>query len=139
MLSFVSFVSSVSTLILIATLQGVDGDRGWDVFSLDYIVEDSPISAVLTEKAIQSYLRVFNFLWRLKRVEYMLNECWKRSMIKLFKLKPVNSMQGWSFPLASRYLLKVLQLFFPRCGEANSGSSSRNASFCSIVVQLHHV
>ncbi|KAF9896463.1 Gamma-tubulin complex component 3, partial [Lobosporangium transversale] len=43
------------------------GDSGWDVFSLDYHV-DSPINTILTPVAMHQYLKMFNFLWRLKRV-----------------------------------------------------------------------
>ena len=43
-------------------------EKGWDVFSLEYVVDD-PLSTVFTEQAMGKYLRVFNFLWRLKRVE----------------------------------------------------------------------
>ncbi|KAI9138608.1 Spc98 family-domain-containing protein [Paraphysoderma sedebokerense] len=52
------------------------GDCGWDVFSLDYHV-DSPINTIFTPQAMQQYLKLFNFLWRLKRVEYTLSQGWK--------------------------------------------------------------
>ncbi|SAM07681.1 hypothetical protein [Absidia glauca] len=52
-------------------------DLGWDVFTLDYHV-DSPINTVLSPPMMNQYLRVFNFLWRLKRVEYTLSEAWRR-------------------------------------------------------------
>jgi len=51
------------------------GESGWDVFSLEYVV-GPPLSTLLTEEALASYLRVFNFLWRLKRVEHALNGAW---------------------------------------------------------------
>ncbi|ORZ02633.1 Spc98 family-domain-containing protein [Syncephalastrum racemosum] len=53
------------------------GDLGWDVFTLDYHV-DSPINTVFSPKAMNLYLRMFNFLWRLKRVEYTLTAAWRR-------------------------------------------------------------
>ncbi|KAG0033066.1 Gamma-tubulin complex component 3 [Podila clonocystis] len=49
------------------------GDSGWDVFSLDYHV-DSPINTILTPVAMHQYLKMFNFLWRLKRVEIVCSE-----------------------------------------------------------------
>ncbi|XP_078693983.1 gamma-tubulin complex component 3-like [Branchiostoma floridae x Branchiostoma belcheri] len=55
------------------------GDCGWDVFSLDYHV-DGPISTVFTPETKIQYLRVFNFLWRAKRMEYTLTEIWKDQM-----------------------------------------------------------
>ncbi|PAA71146.1 hypothetical protein BOX15_Mlig015408g3 [Macrostomum lignano] len=47
------------------------GDTGWDVFSLYYNV-DGPLSTVLTDECLTSYLRAFNFLWRSKRMEHIL-------------------------------------------------------------------
>ncbi|KAK2168865.1 hypothetical protein NP493_1211g00044 [Ridgeia piscesae] len=52
------------------------GDTGWDVFSLDYHV-DGPIRTVFTPECIIMYLRVFNFLWRAKRMEYILSGLWR--------------------------------------------------------------
>ena len=51
-------------------------EKGWDVFSLEYVVDD-PLSTVFTEQAMGKYLRVFNFLWRLKRVEHSLCATWQ--------------------------------------------------------------
>jgi gamma-tubulin complex component 3 len=56
-----------------------DDDAGWDVFSLTYHV-DSPINTVFTDDNMTMYLRLFHFLWRLKRVEYTLTETWMRQM-----------------------------------------------------------
>ena len=52
------------------------GDSGWDVFSLDYHV-DGPISTVFTSEVMLQYLRVFNFLWRAKRMEHCLANMWR--------------------------------------------------------------
>ncbi|XP_009125660.1 gamma-tubulin complex component 3 [Brassica rapa] len=52
------------------------GDRGWDVFSLEYEAR-APLDTVFTESVLSKYLRVFNFLWRLKRVEHALIGIWK--------------------------------------------------------------
>ncbi|KAG0193699.1 Gamma-tubulin complex component 3 [Apophysomyces sp. BC1034] len=52
-------------------------DLGWDVFTLDYHV-DSPINTVFSPQAMNQYLKMFNFLWRLKRVEYTLSASWRR-------------------------------------------------------------
>ncbi|PKA47028.1 Gamma-tubulin complex component 4 like [Apostasia shenzhenica] len=53
-----------------------DGDRGWDVFSLEY---DSrvPLDTIFTALNMKRYLRIFNFLWKLKRVEHALTGLWK--------------------------------------------------------------
>ncbi|XP_077987696.1 gamma-tubulin complex component 3 homolog [Glandiceps talaboti] len=55
------------------------GDCGWDVFSLDYHV-DGPISTVFTQQCLLMYLREFNFLWRAKRMEYILANIWRAQM-----------------------------------------------------------
>ncbi|XP_010534364.1 PREDICTED: gamma-tubulin complex component 3-like [Tarenaya hassleriana] len=52
------------------------GDRGWDVFSLEYDAR-APLDTVFTESVMSRYLRVFNFLWKLKRVDHALNSIWK--------------------------------------------------------------
>ncbi|KAK9289800.1 hypothetical protein L1049_007960 [Liquidambar formosana] len=52
------------------------GDRGWDVFSLDYDAR-VPLDTVFTESVMARYLRIFNFLWKLRRVEHALIGAWK--------------------------------------------------------------
>ncbi|KAJ7975986.1 Gamma-tubulin complex component [Quillaja saponaria] len=52
------------------------GDRGWDVFSLEYDAR-VPLDTVLTESVMERYLRIFNFLWKLRRVEHALIGAWK--------------------------------------------------------------
>ncbi|ELU14115.1 hypothetical protein CAPTEDRAFT_224608 [Capitella teleta] len=54
-------------------------DTGWDVFSLDYHV-DGPIRTVFTPECMNIYLRVFNFLWRAKRMEYILAAVFKEQL-----------------------------------------------------------
>jgi len=49
---------------------------GWDVFTLEYVV-NQPLTTIFTETAMNKYLRVFNFLWRLKRVEHSLCATWQ--------------------------------------------------------------
>lgn len=65
------------------------GSIGWDVFTLDYIV-DPPLSIVLNVNRAggkKEYLRMFNFLWRFKKNDYFYNQEWLRSnqLIKSFK------------------------------------------------------
>ncbi|KAM1948261.1 hypothetical protein ACFX15_008472 [Malus domestica] len=52
------------------------GDRGWDVFSLEYDAR-VPLDTVFTESVMIKYLRIFNFLWKLRRVEHALIGIWK--------------------------------------------------------------
>lgn len=52
------------------------GDRGWDVFSLEYDAR-VPLDTLFTESVMARYLRIFNFLWKLRRVEHALIGAWK--------------------------------------------------------------
>lgn len=52
-------------------LESSAGDTGWEVFCLDYRI-DQPLNTILNHKAMNNYLRIFNFLWRVKRVEYII-------------------------------------------------------------------
>ncbi|XP_032879048.1 gamma-tubulin complex component 3 isoform X2 [Amblyraja radiata] len=69
------------------------GDTGWDVFSLDYHV-DGPIATVFTRECMNHYLRVFNFLWRAKRMEYVLTDIWKGQMCNAKLLKKIPELSG---------------------------------------------
>ncbi|TKA63956.1 hypothetical protein B0A55_09502, partial [Friedmanniomyces simplex] len=53
------------------------GEIGWDVFTLEYRV-DSPLDVIVTPWASKQYLKIFNFLWRVKRVEFALSTTWRR-------------------------------------------------------------
>ncbi|KAI0353516.1 gamma-tubulin complex DGRIP91/SPC98 component [Trametes cingulata] len=53
------------------------GEIGWDVFTLEYKV-DAPIDTVLDPSAMMKYLKLFNHLWKVKRVESALYAGWKR-------------------------------------------------------------
>ena len=52
-----------------------DGVRsGWDVFSLVYRVQDAPLNTVFSEKVMEAYFGIFRFLWRLKRMDYLISK-----------------------------------------------------------------
>lgn len=55
------------------------GEIGWDVFTLEYKV-DAPVDVVVTPYCSKQYLKVFNFLWRVKRIEFALATVWRRCM-----------------------------------------------------------
>jgi gamma-tubulin complex component 3 len=68
------------------------GDVGWDIFSLDYVV-DTPLNVFFTPGetgTLNKYLRVFNFLWRIKRVELTLNRVWNMHMSMSRRVKDAN-------------------------------------------------
>ena len=53
------------------------GEIGWDVFTLEYKV-DAPIDTILDPDSMVKYLKLFNHLWRLKRMESTLSQGWMR-------------------------------------------------------------
>ncbi|KAL4786211.1 Spc98 family-domain-containing protein [Aspergillus varians] len=55
------------------------GEIGWDCFTLEYKI-DAPVDVVITPWGSTQYLKIFNFLWRVKRVEFSLGSTWRRCM-----------------------------------------------------------
>jgi gamma-tubulin complex component 3 len=59
-----------------------DGDASnqdpWDFIYLEYKI-NSPLDAIVHASAMEKYRQVFLFLFRLKRVEWMLNNSWRQS------------------------------------------------------------
>jgi len=53
------------------------GEIGWDVFTLEYKISP-PVDVIVTPFGSKQYLKVFNFLWRVKRVEFALGSTWRR-------------------------------------------------------------
>ncbi|CCG83677.1 protein of unknown function [Taphrina deformans PYCC 5710] len=60
-------------------LEGSRGTVGWEVFTLEYRLE-KPVDVIFTDYNARQYLKIFNFLWRLKRVEFALSSSWRRHM-----------------------------------------------------------
>ena len=60
-------------------LELTHGEIGWDCFTLEYKI-DAPVDVVITPWGSTQYLKVFNFLWRVKRVEFALSSTWRRCM-----------------------------------------------------------
>ncbi|KAI1762865.1 spindle pole body component alp6 [Hypoxylon sp. FL1150] len=58
-------------------LQLSHGDIGWDCFTLEYKI-DAPVDVVVSDWGNRQYLKVFNFLWRVKRVEFALSSTWRK-------------------------------------------------------------
>ncbi len=59
-------------------LQLSHGDIGWDCFTLEYKI-DAPVDVVVSDWGNRQYLKVFNFLWRVKRVEFALASTWRKA------------------------------------------------------------
>ncbi|KAI0870641.1 Spc97/Spc98 family protein [Hypoxylon argillaceum] len=58
-------------------LQLSHGDIGWDCFTLEYKI-DAPVDVVVSDWGNRQYLKIFNFLWRIKRVEFALSSTWRK-------------------------------------------------------------
>jgi len=52
-------------------------ELGWDVCCLDYKF-DGPLRTIFTEENSLRYMRIFNHLWRVKRMEYTTCGVWKQ-------------------------------------------------------------
>ncbi|KAI8873568.1 hypothetical protein GQ42DRAFT_130885 [Ramicandelaber brevisporus] len=50
---------------------------GWDSFSLAYDVS-SPLNAIISQKTMQQYMNVFNFLFRLRHADATLERSWQQ-------------------------------------------------------------
>jgi gamma-tubulin complex component 3 len=50
---------------------------GWDMFTLYYVV-NSPLDTIFSEDALRVYQRIFKHLWKLKRVDAMLDTTWMK-------------------------------------------------------------
>ncbi|KAL3847372.1 hypothetical protein ACJMK2_018287 [Sinanodonta woodiana] len=85
--------SDILARLDVRLLEVSPGDTGWDVFSLDYRV-DGPIRTVFTPECMIMYLRVFNFLWRAKRMEYILALIWKNQMTNSRFLRAIPELSG---------------------------------------------
>mmetsp|Transcript_17188 Transcript_17188/g.32533 ORF Transcript_17188/g.32533 Transcript_17188/m.32533 type:complete len:1032 (-) Transcript_17188:54-3149(-) len=85
--------------------------EGWDIFTLDYAI-DVPLTAIVHPEAMEKYHLVFNLLFKLKRIEWMMNNTWRQSttlnhsmqlMISKFgnvELAPGTSVKGASNALS---------------------------------------
>lgn len=61
----------------IKLLEANAGDRGWEIFQLDYKLNDlSALSTIFSEEVMIVFQKINNFLWKLKRVEHALNQSW---------------------------------------------------------------
>jgi len=68
---------------------------GWDIFSLGYDIE-APLTAVVHPASMKKYHDVFDLLFRLKRIEWMLNNTWRQSTVLNHALQYMTSKYGES-------------------------------------------
>jgi gamma-tubulin complex component 3 len=53
-----------------------ESGTGWDAFTLTYQTQGA-ISTVFTQKCMEKYTQLFRYLWKSKRMEYILSCLWK--------------------------------------------------------------
>ncbi|XP_016993088.2 gamma-tubulin complex component 3 [Drosophila takahashii] len=69
------------------------GDIGWDIISLQYIVQ-GPLATML-EPTMPTYKLLFKPLWRMKHMEFVLSmKIWKEQMGNAKSLRPMNAEIG---------------------------------------------
>lgn len=54
-------------------------ETGWDIFMLDYQT-NGPIKTILNAQIMENYGALFKYLWRSKRIEYVLVSLWKQQV-----------------------------------------------------------
>ncbi|VDB90091.1 unnamed protein product [Peniophora sp. CBMAI 1063] len=59
-------------------LEYTRSEIGWDVFTLVYKI-DAPLDTVLDPDSMVKYLKLFNHLWKIKRIEMTLTKGWLRA------------------------------------------------------------
>jgi gamma-tubulin complex component 3 len=78
----------------IKLLESSPGDKGWEIFMLDYRVHDlAPLATVFTEDLMKNYQKIFNFLWRLKRIEHQLANSWRTYKEHIHKFEKIRGMK----------------------------------------------
>lgn len=85
------------------------GNIGWDVFTLDYQLQ-LPISLILNNDMNshkKDYLKVFNYLWKFKRLEALFTDAWVQQ--KNYRQSGVLSANGSLFKKINR--IRLIQNF----------------------------
>ena len=67
--------------------------EGWDIFTLDYAV-DTPLTAIVHPKAMEKYHLMFDMLFMLKKLEWMMNNTWRQSSTLNHSLQLIISKFG---------------------------------------------
>ena len=79
----------------IKLLEANAGDRGWEIFQLDYRLNDlSALSTVFSEEVMIVFQKINNFLWKLKRVEHQLSQSWGLGVCHFNKFNKIEGMKN---------------------------------------------
>ncbi|KAG7195366.1 Microtubule-nucleating Tub4p (gamma-tubulin) complex component [Scheffersomyces spartinae] len=65
------------------------GSIGWDVFTFDYRLEDLPIHHIINYRdSFREYLKIFNFFWKVKHLQYCLDQLYLKTFKKTVSKTP---------------------------------------------------
>jgi gamma-tubulin complex component 3 len=86
-------------------VHAIDGDKGWDIFTLQYTVH-GPLATIL-EPNMGKYQELFKPLWKAKHVEFVLNNIWKEQMLNS---KTLRNLQKTLNPVTYRLHLYTSEM-----------------------------
>ena len=59
---------------------------GWDIFTLEYHHINSALDILFTPNSMHLYYKLFNFIWKMKRVSHILSNSWRNHITNFRKL-----------------------------------------------------
>ena len=84
------------------------GDIGWDIFCLEYKV-DLPLSIIFNNKLLKDYQKLFFFFWKIKRIEYSVNNhIWKQVRILNQLLKNKEDFMKRSIQISIKFNQEII-------------------------------
>jgi gamma-tubulin complex component 3 len=99
------------------TKVGVEDQRTvWDIFTLDYVVPD-PVRAIVNSSSMESYKRMFSFLFGVKKIEFGLNLTWRQSAVlqhALHTAAQYNGIKVGSNPAYAQAVVLLRQIAMTR-------------------------
>ncbi|XP_063691040.1 gamma-tubulin complex component 3-like [Bolinopsis microptera] len=64
--------------VSVIKLEESGGDTGWDVFTIDYVL-NCPLTVIVNQDSRETYLCIFRMLWKTKRIEHGLRRMWGKT------------------------------------------------------------
>ncbi|CAK94171.1 unnamed protein product (macronuclear) [Paramecium tetraurelia] len=77
--------SIIQQRLSVKLLEAQKNDIGWDIFCLDYEFEE-PLKTIFNHRTMLNYYKIFNYLWRIKRVEHTLIQSWMQQIKNKYHL-----------------------------------------------------
>ncbi|KAF0992110.1 hypothetical protein HZS_426, partial [Henneguya salminicola] len=89
--------------------QSSQGDLGWDVFTLYYHTR-GPLQVVVDYKSVDKYLKIFHFLWFIKRTVHLMDDLSKDQIVYQKEYKNIQSFKIISKFVVARELFHRINL-----------------------------